>query len=833
MNIDEVVELRVHGVSGTPPEDLLDRQLVELMEGDATAGFYRASLAAERRDSFPKGAISPMITGPTLEGYAWGGLTSGSPARAFWLVLLPLSLINVAPRLRPGDPAAPGSDAAKLRVRLIWYVCRLLALALTVVLVMAFIGVGMDLMAWQCGSDVGRCSSAAPGWLFDPILRRDLGIRIAIGAAVPALGLGALWYLSGRTIKRYEQVTTTRAGIGQPSADQDDDSDAVETRLDSRWMWDNEQAVRRLRAIHVQTGFAVTVAFASAPLTPGFRWPGVAVAITIIAYAVGVLWVPSYTGHRFVRRWRHISYCIWGVLAIVGTVMILRLCGSATVDASYAQCDLDGHCLPHGGLPGFGGTVTWILFVELILLLALLVVVLLARADVDTTPTFGAPGPSPGAGGMGCWVMALMAVFLAAVFTAGAYLFGAAWLSTGSVRPSLEAVSGVSQVFAVPEAILDAAFAYTLAVGFGVIVLLGFGVLIVITTLAVNVHSWLIVPNSFPTDYGPGGLASARSVAARRKTVLRAMFVGRLVDTASTVLVVLMVAGAVLTYVFGVILALEWCGLDGPARYLLGRSGPGADSMTPAWFSATSLQGKGAYLVIWSLILLVGLGAAAFRMRPTRRSVGILWDLASFWPRVSHPLAPPCYAERTVPDLITRICWHTGSGRGVVLAAHSQGTVIGAAALLRLRMIDSDDAAAVAPSLPRVGLLTFGCVLRRLYGRFFPVYFGPASLATLHEALADGGGEAHRWRNLWRYTDYLGGPVMSGPPPEVAAAWTVDSGGDPAAEQSGPVKVDAHLRDPEFAIRPGGTVYPSPGRHSDFSKVPEFQAAVTFLADRI
>ena len=45
-----VVELRVHGVSGTPPEELLDRQLVRQVAGDKTAGFYRPRLREEWRD---------------------------------------------------------------------------------------------------------------------------------------------------------------------------------------------------------------------------------------------------------------------------------------------------------------------------------------------------------------------------------------------------------------------------------------------------------------------------------------------------------------------------------------------------------------------------------------------------------------------------------------------------------------------------------------------------------------------------------------------------------------------------------------------------------------
>ena len=91
----DVVELRVHGVSGTPPEDLLDRQLVRQVAGDKIAGFYRPRLREEWRDrpsndpasdDEPYSTVAEVNAPPTLEGYSWGGLTSGSPSRALWPV---------------------------------------------------------------------------------------------------------------------------------------------------------------------------------------------------------------------------------------------------------------------------------------------------------------------------------------------------------------------------------------------------------------------------------------------------------------------------------------------------------------------------------------------------------------------------------------------------------------------------------------------------------------------------------------------------------------------------------------------------------------------------
>jgi hypothetical protein len=108
----------------------------------------------------------------------------------------------------------------------------------------------------------------------------------------------------------------------------------------------------------------------------------------------------------------------------------------------------------------------------------------------------------------------------------------------------------------------------------------------------------------------------------------------------------------------------------------------------------------------------------------TRKGVGVLWDLTTFWPRAAHPLAPPCYAERVVPELRTRVDWalhyvkdgtDLRAGNGVVLSGHSQGSVIVCAVLSRLPRAD----------LTWVRVITYGSQIRALYGRVFPAVFGP------------------------------------------------------------------------------------------------------------
>jgi hypothetical protein len=213
-----------------------------------------------------------------------------------------------------------------------------------------------------------------------------------------------------------------------------------------------------------------------------------------------------------------------------------------------------------------------------------------------------------------------------------------------------------------------------------------------------------------------------------------------------------------------------------------------APSGSPAAVALSFATNLGTYLVGIGVLGLLVLGVLAYRYPGIRRVVGVLWDLGTFWPRTAHPLAPPCYAERVVPELVTRASWLAGRG-GVVLSGHSQGSVLVAAAVLQLPTGVRD----------RVALVTYGSPLRRLYARLFPAYVNADALANIREAV---GG---RWWNLWRDTDPIGGPV----------------GGAP----------DWRLRDPgAFDIQPGDTVYPPISGHAGYQQDPVFTGSVTDLA---
>ena len=791
--VDRTVELRVHGVSGTPPEELLDRPLVVQVGGDATAGFHRPRLAVEERDDRPEvvqegtGRRLPGGPGPRLEAYCWGGLTSGAPSRALWLYLLPFTLVNVAARART-DHDRPGL------VRLHWWGARLLALALTGLYVVTTIGIGVAV-------------TAHPQRLPGPLADAGPGPLVVVGAVVPLVHVLLLWLVSRRTFDHYEVV---RARVVTP------DGDAVppaprtagyERHLDTHDMWFNAAEVTRLRAVHVQTGLAL-VAVALLWGSPWLVLPGVVVAQAV----VGVL-LPVRADWG---RWPRLRWLPWALVAaalVGGTVRGLRA-GPGELDAVRGAAR--------------GGAFRWLTVAVLAVGLAALALVWVAAvaargagAGAAVTGGLGEAAMAPQApacAGLAAPVAATLATFVGGAFAGGLYLYGASYVETGSWTASVSSLQQVARSSAVPPSVAVGAVAFLLGlVLLGVLLLVAGGLLLWVWSGRWPARRVRAAAAAVADDY-PAGDGDPLD-PARVRQVQRAVLVGGFVDHAPTVLGTLAAGGLLVTLVSAALVARA------PAL--------------PGGLSVSSLQAWGGWLAVRTLVLLIGLGALAFRVPATRRKVGILWDVASFWPRTAHPLAAPCYAERTVPDLATRVSWLlsrqqeeqgqlVGGGPQVVLAGHSQGSVIAAATVLHLHTVL--DAEQQPDRLDGLSLLTFGCVVRRLYGRWFPVYLGPRALDRVADALGDtsSDGERVRWVNLWRYTDYLGGQVSDGPP---CARPSRRRGGAGGVVRVGPRPFEWHTPDPTFARPPGMTTYAAPRGHSGFTTDPSgvFQDAVLAL----
>jgi hypothetical protein len=124
----------------------------------------------------------------------------------------------------------------------------------------------------------------------------------------------------------------------------------------------------------------------------------------------------------------------------------------------------------------------------------------------------------------------------------------------------------------------------------------------------------------------------------------------------------------------------------------------------------------------------------------SRRQVGILWDLGSFWPRWFHPLAPPAYG----PYAVQRLKEVLGDEEPDVLAAHSQGSLISAVTL----SLDQD--------VTRPGLfITYGSQLGELYPGLFP------TVGLRDMTIETNARVGNAWVNLWRPSDSIGGQVIS------------------------------------------------------------------------
>jgi len=207
-----------------------------------------------------------------------------------------------------------------------------------------------------------------------------------------------------------------------------------------------------------------------------------------------------------------------------------------------------------------------------------------------------------------------------------------------------------------------------------------------------------------------------------------------------------------------------------------------------------------------------------------RRPLGLAWDLICFLPRTGHPLGPPCYAERAVPEVVRRIEWwldgeqpdgssESGAAeRRVVLSAHSLGAVLAVAAVCATTTRRS-----AQDTLGRMFLLTYGSQLRPYFGRLFPELLGPAVMGTapvarptrwgkdpwrrdapqLHSGSGSGGSVRSLlpWRNLWRLTDPIGFRA-DGPPPTPTTSRNPAEELDRAAEEFDTstyvVRVDGH-----------------------------------------
>lgn len=747
------VELRVHGVSGGQAEELLDAEPAMRVGGDRMAGFFRW-----RREPDTK-----TVPGVRREIFAWGNLTSGSASRAFWLLLLPFMMINVAYWMRPGrmDPGQTGIR----RAANIGYGAgvRLLALSLTMLITLAAAGVGMDLVAWQCGGQGEECVQARPWLAFLASTSSPLSVPgwgLLVGAAVPAAVVVVLWRLSRRTAADYEVSTETVP----PEYSED-------APLSHPDFWRNSEIMARLRSAHIAIALGTIAALMvlppllydlarrDGPLTGFGLWlPGTVLAVllgTVALASTASVLVPGMDPRWNARADRFCRILRDTTLVLVAAVAVYTVWPRP-------------EWVAEGRLPG-SGTLLNTLFATQGALVLLLLVSALVLFAVDRphprTAMRGLAGPSTAA----------LGTLLGGGFSAALVYQGSLWLSgCGSMNaPEADCLD-----LSPPTAYSWLQLAFTFE---AVIVLVVAGVLAV--GLRGRVRDQLPEVTSL----------YERSVRDRRTwAIARARAVGQLTEVLPAILAALLLPVVPLV---GLALYSIFTGnlVAGPAD---APTAVASEVRGLAQEALTAMVGIGSILGGAALAGLAWIGRSAYRDRPTRQAVGAVWDVGTFWPRVAHPLAPPSYAERAVPQLTARVARMAREGTGVVLSGHSQGSVLAAATVWQLP----------EESLERVSLVTHGSPLDRLYARYFPAYFGPASFADL-------AGRVHSWRNLWRVTDAIAGPVRRLGP---------EGRGEEYVDQAGPVP------DPRsYDAPPGEARRPEILGHSYYTSDPAYAESLS------
>jgi hypothetical protein len=812
------VELRVHGVSGTPPEAMLGSDRVRQVAGDDRSRAFRPTDGQGREVRPPDGHV--------LEAFHWGRWTSGSWTQALWLLLIPFGIVNAAQFMLP-EPTGPFSRLAHI-------VCgaalRLLALVLTVLFAVGAAVVALDLGAWQ--------------WLG----RRDVPLSDQWLLVLGVVGTAVLVFLLswiGRT-SRGAHYRFGRSDVDPEGEDRELPG------LRSAAFFDGDPDAPTLRALHRAAGLSVVgwlglsaVAALGHGWAASARWWALAVVVvtTVVVVLLGdpesttTIGMPepraawrrgmSSAFRAFRRFWHgwaeptsprpvslparlHWTFTRLGMSWAVGWLLLLGAVACLVV----ACVGLLASAVPAGGLvavsptlPGMDETaaVVGIAGTVAVVVLMLTVAGLALITRGHNSPTLDGRRLRPFrrfAWGMTPALASAVGFFLGIGLTAGLSLSVQGTLNrlrddtADRIQPVLRRTveNAVADGQPAPPGGVDAFFGRYWAGGTppveapAVLQRISYawgitaGLLVVLALLAVG---WNAL--NARTFRARAATAATFGIGGRPRLPVRwvtrvgsAMQLARLKNHLPSVFWVFSGMGALLAIAttIGYVESSGWIAERAPRMGDLVRR---FDDVLGGWWRPfTGVTTPPGDPVGWPDVV-IGIGQAtllglaggavllargAIRAEGARRGLNVVWDVIAFWPRSVHPFVPPPYAQEVVPALVRRICWHLGvpdplrdttatSGpeapeernpdpaATVVVAAHSQGSLISLAALLWLPEEARD----------RVRWVTFGSQLRQQFPRAFPHYVRVESLRYAQLR--------HGWLSLYRDTDPIAGPVTS------------------------------------------------------------------------
>lgn len=759
------VELRVHGVSGTPPEAMLARPHVLQVDGDDKSRFFRA-VDADGHEL--RGA-----DGHTIEGFHWGRYTSGTWLKALWLSLIPFGLINAATFMLPAAERRDGSvDAAARRWRIAAMAgLRLQAMFLTITFAFATGLLLIDIVGTR--------------WAFRNLDSIPDGFERWVPAA-SVIVAGLVIAVFGRRLRVGPLLTGPSAELTPDPALQPVDAvpaaprgiDPVERRtpLALPEFYRGDSDTPALLALHVSAGL-LTVALMAQAFSRRELWStgprleiwilvllGVTIAATI---ALGdperaATGLQDEAHSRSIRRWhRWLSRTALALLVLAASALVVSaytvfLRGLPKEPRGAAVEGKDQFVIP--------GLVSRVAEFDRLggLLVALGVVSAIAAAfpafRLAKRSRMWEPTPDEPAwhfrafsGGRASVAFANLAVLLGVGFSAAMVTGVSTALGIREVRST-----GKAEVNGSTPLIDRVAYAWGFAIVIAVVIIVAWLVVSRVRSRdALVAHADVGYPPdaAYPAERADASPYPAPRLEKWRASLKGAVWRSRLKNQADRLVWFIVGLGGVLAAFLGwaEIARLNEDRPWGPVRPL-SVSPEEAPDLDGFWKAlAPVLTQLGSWTLLALILLLVAKGRQAVKDERTRRGVNIIWDVIAFWPHAVHPFTAAPYSQRTVVDLSERIRYHVTAAPGdtsfrpVVVCGHSQGSLVSFAALNLL-----SDA-----ELGRVGLLTFGSQLRVIFPRAFPAYVNHDAIVDLRRRLGSA------WINLWRDTDPLAGPVLS------------------------------------------------------------------------
>jgi hypothetical protein len=748
-----VYELRIHGVSGTPPESMLSDPFPEQVWGDDVARFF------QKTDPIVVGGKSRIV-----EAFHWGRFTSGSATRTLWLLLLPFALLNLSRYMLLSKRKRPDAFL------------RLLGLVLTTWLVANVVYVSLELIMRQCASRAQCLKDNA--WLN---FMDDWAYRwqLLLGMAPVLLVILLLWWF-GRQTFLYSPRGETREWNPEHGSMRD------------TAFWHTSLKAPVLRALHVAAACATAGVMHAGVLNTDVAgkkleqwswqwWLGVGFGVALLVLVIATVCRPPSATLGQNRRSRDPlkvpSWIVWLKWISLG---YLVLASAATV-WYVPEKAID---VP---LAGFEVVAVVQSAFAVMLLIAL---AMSCRGPKSDRPVAGHRAFKPMWFGFGTLFIAMFALLLGAGFSGGlayriADLLGdpigpLPLLEDGKTRqipgPSEFELSTtywtgtqlwglLAVVFLVLLLPLLAA-ATTRRYVAAALLLLGEGCAAFAFGFDVFTAWWYVLTGAAAALFG-GGVAWCLLFLRGEQLdrLVRKDYLGEKDDGVEVteagdppqpraigkVVTAWRLARIKYRYhwALGTICLLGGGLVTTAGAFALLRTVNRNTGIDPF----RGLVDVGGWVLTGLATGLVAVGIRSWQGQKMRTVVGVVWDLISFWPRYAHPICPPPYGGRATLTLYERAKYlvsREGRGNTVVLSGHSQGAVMCVAAAL---LLDRD------PEAPndQLRLITYGSQLQWAFARLFPRYLGYEELACVDREFSG------RWWNVHRWTDPLGGHVVVWP----------------------------------------------------------------------